>query len=87
MNDKNILFGLHAVEALIEKHPARIIRLALLQDRQDQKIQKLIELAKNKKIKIELLSRQTLDKLTHDANHQGAVAFCEKPKLKEKTSC
>jgi 23S rRNA (guanosine2251-2'-O)-methyltransferase len=37
-------------------------------------------LAKNKKIRIELLSRQALDKLTQNANHQGAVAFFEKSK-------
>jgi 23S rRNA (guanosine2251-2'-O)-methyltransferase len=85
MSDKNVIFGLHAVEALITKHPARIIRLTLLQDRQDKKLQTLIELAKNKKIKLELVTRQALDKLTDDANHQGAVAWCEKPKqLSEK---
>jgi 23S rRNA (guanosine2251-2'-O)-methyltransferase len=80
MSEKNIIFGLHAVEALISKHPDRIIRLSLLQDRQDQKIQTLIDLARQQKIKIELLSRLALDKLTQNANHQGVVAICEKPK-------
>jgi 23S rRNA (guanosine2251-2'-O)-methyltransferase len=80
MSEKNIIFGLHAVEALIKKQPDRIIKLSLFQDRQDQKIQVLIDLAKNQNIKIELVSRLILDKLTQQANHQGAVAFCEKQK-------
>lgn len=80
MNDKMIIFGLHAVEAFINKHPDRIIRVSFLQDRQDKKIQALMMLAKNHGIKIELLSRQALDKLTNNANHQGAVALSEKTK-------
>ena len=81
MTDKHIIFGLHAVEAVMAKYPERILRLAVLEDRQDKKLHALLEAAKAKKIKVELLSRHALDKLTHEANHQGAVAYCDKPKL------
>lgn len=86
MSEKNIIFGLHAVEALILQHPERIIQLSLLQDRADKKIERLIDLVNSKNInlpqhiKIQFVSRQALDKLTHAANHQGAVALCEKSK-------
>src|SRR6185437_14177244 len=80
MSDKNIIFGLHAVEALMIKYPDRIIRLSLLQSRQDKKLQKLIDLANTLKIKIELVSRETLDKLTQGTHHQGAVALYGKPR-------
>lgn len=77
---KDIVFGLHAVLSLLTKQPERVVRLALLNERQDQKIQALIELAKQHSIKIELISRAALDQLTHQENHQGAVAFCHPAK-------
>ena len=80
MSEKNIIFGLHAVEALILKHPERIIQLTLLQDRSDKKIERLRDLANDKNIKMIFVSRQTLDKLTHAANHQGVMASCENAK-------
>lgn len=75
-DNKQIVFGLHAVQALLKKHPDRISRLALLEDRQDKKIQAILDIAKRAKIKIEFYSRQELDHLTQKENHQGAVAFC-----------
>jgi len=70
------IFGIHAVTALLEKQSSRIIRLYVQQERHDKKIQMLIQLAKNQGVSIELASRQELDSLTHEANHQGIVAFC-----------
>jgi 23S rRNA (guanosine2251-2'-O)-methyltransferase len=81
MNKKQpIVFGLHAVEALLKKHPDRIVRICVYQERNDQKIQAITQLAKAKNIKIELLSRQELDRLANDENHQGAMAFCQEVK-------
>jgi 23S rRNA (guanosine2251-2'-O)-methyltransferase len=77
MNDNHIIFGLHSVEALMHRHPERIIQLCFLEDRQDKKIQALVDLAAIKKLKVQLVSRQTLDKKTHSANHQGVIALCE----------
>jgi 23S rRNA (guanosine2251-2'-O)-methyltransferase len=70
------VFGLHAVLALLSRQPERVTRLAVLSERHDQKMQSLLELAKQRNIKIELLSRAALDQLVHQANHQGVVAYC-----------
>lgn len=80
MSEKNYIFGLHAVESLLIKQPERILQLSILKERHDQKMQALIDLAKQHKIKIELLSRHGLDQLVRDENHQGIVALCKKPK-------
>ncbi len=74
------IFGLHAVLALLNKQPERVTKLAMLSERHDQKIQALVDLAKQLNIKIELRSRTALDQLTHDANHQGVVAYCSPAK-------
>ncbi len=74
------VFGLHAVLALLSRQPERVIRLAILSERHDQKMQSLLDLAKQRNIKIELLSRAALDQLVHQANHQGVVAYCHPAK-------
>lgn len=76
-----MIYGIHAVETLLTQHPERVTRVILLHDRQDKKIQALAELAKkNTRIRLEFLSRQELDRLTENANHQGVVAFSEEAK-------
>jgi 23S rRNA (guanosine2251-2'-O)-methyltransferase len=75
--NETIIFGIHSVEALIKKQPQRIVRLAVLQDRNDQRIQSIIALAKQNKIKIDFLSRKELDQLIENENHQGVAAFCK----------
>lgn len=78
--EKNNIFGIHAVSALLEQNPQRIHRLLILKDRHDQKIQILLEVAKKHSIKIEFLSRLALDALTHNQNHQGVVAIATENK-------
>lgn len=77
---KNYTFGLHAVEALLKQHPDRIISLTLLQDRQDKKLQTIADQARQHNIRMDFVNRQTLDKLTDNANHQGAIAFTHSAK-------
>jgi 23S rRNA (guanosine2251-2'-O)-methyltransferase len=77
MKNQNLVFGIHAVESLLKKNPDRILRLVVYRDRADQKIQSLIDLAKNNQIKIENASREELDQLTQKENHQGIAAFCQ----------
>lgn len=74
------IFGLHAVQALLEKHPERILSLHVMQTRGDKKIEALLSLAKAAGIHIETTSRQALDKLAQEGNHQGVVAQCAKVK-------
>lgn len=80
MSDSNHIFGIHAVEALLKRDPERVYRLCVTKDRQDKKLQFIIELAKECGITIENNSKESLDKITNEANHQGVVAFCRKAK-------
>jgi len=82
MTDKNIIFGLHAVEALLEKNPERIRRAYLLEqvgkaDRGDHgKLQKIMQVFRIHGIACDMLSRDALDRLTHKGNHQGVAVEC-----------
>jgi 23S rRNA (guanosine2251-2'-O)-methyltransferase len=78
MSEKSLIFGLHAVQALLTNGSKRIVRLLLLKERHDQKIQTIIELATEQHIPIEYVPRQELDRLAHHENHQGLIAYCRK---------
>ncbi len=73
---KHIIHGLHSVESLLKNHPERVQLLYLLEDRQDKKIQTILELAKLQKVKTEFKKREELDRLTDNENHQGVAAVC-----------
>jgi 23S rRNA (guanosine2251-2'-O)-methyltransferase len=77
-SNKIYIFGLHAVQAVLQNQPERAQRLCVQKERRDQKIETLMVLAKSLNIPIESMPRQELDRMTQDANHQGVLVFCEK---------
>lgn len=77
MTDKNILYGIHTANAVLQTQPERVIRMVLLKDRVDQP---LFDLAARHGIPVEKRTRQELDKLSGNANHQGIVLVCHPPK-------
>lgn len=81
MKEKNSsVFGIHSVEALLQKHPDRVSRLCVLHARDDKKIQAIVESAKSQRIKVESLSRGELDRMADGENHQGVIAICHAAK-------
>lgn len=72
------IFGIHSVEAILQRQPQRVQRLLILPERQDKKMDALLLMAKKHGIVIGHASRAELDRLTQEANHQGVVAFCTK---------
>jgi 23S rRNA (guanosine2251-2'-O)-methyltransferase len=76
MTDKNILFGMHAVHAVLKNQPERVQRFYILKDRLDQKMQSLMDLATTHHIVIEKKTRQELDQLADHGNHQGVLLVC-----------
>ncbi|VVC76704.1 23S rRNA (guanosine-2'-O-)-methyltransferase RlmB [Aquicella siphonis] len=82
---KQYLFGLHAVEALLQNQPERVIRLCVYQDRQDKKLGELVAAAKRLGVPVDLVSRKELDRMTSEANHQGVAAFCTRARAYEES--
>ncbi len=69
------VYGLHAVQALLQREPEMVSRLWLEHSRRDAKAKKLLQLAEQAGIKPERVQREVLDKLVGaQANHQGVVA-------------
>lgn len=72
-----IIYGLHAVQALLKSAPQRVHELLLLQGRNDQRLQKILHSAEVNGIRCKTAGRAKLDELCEGENHQGVVAFCE----------
>lgn len=76
MADHQLIYGIHAVSALLQARPEAVERLALAHNRQDKKVQQLVTLADDANVRVDKTSRKELDDLTQSHNHQGVVACC-----------
>lgn len=84
-NTMSLLYGLHTVYAAL-KHPLRQIQaIYILNSRNDQRMQSIIDDAKAKQIKIIPLTQKALENRFPNINHQGCIAEVSPlPKLDEK---
>lgn len=73
---REIIYGLHAVQALLKSAPQRVIEIYLLQGRNDQRLQKIVNAAEINGIHCQQVGRNKLDDMVGDENHQGVIAIC-----------
>lgn len=68
------VYGLHAVKALLTNPHRKTYRLHVSEERNDQRVQRLLELAKQASIPVEQHSMQQMNQRFADYHHQGVVA-------------
>lgn len=73
MNEFDTVFGIHAVESLLNKSAESIQVLMVAEGREDKRLNKLMDLARRKNIRVDVLPRRELDRLVR-GRHQGVVA-------------
>ena len=72
---KNILlYGLHAVQAYLDKTPEGVLEVFLLKSRDDERLNKLIQSLRPLGVTLQWRERAQLDELAGDSHHQGVVA-------------
>lgn len=71
---RHFVYGLHAVQALLERAPERVLELWLKQERDDRRAHAVRELAKIAGVHVQSAAPAVLDKLVGQVVHQGAVA-------------
>ncbi|WP_150303051.1 23S rRNA (guanosine(2251)-2'-O)-methyltransferase RlmB [Pseudomonas saliphila] len=74
MSDKEYVYGLHAVQAMLQHASKRVKQLHLVRGRIDARMQELVDLAQQHKVAIQHLSPEELDKLADGGVHQGVIA-------------
>ena len=73
-NKRHFVYGLHAIAAIIERAPERLLELWLTEGRDDQRIRNLRQNAEAVGLRVQAASADSLAKLVGDVAHQGAVA-------------
>jgi 23S rRNA (guanosine2251-2'-O)-methyltransferase len=73
MSDLEKIYGLHAVEALLRHHPKRVKQVWLAEGRDDPRVQMLVQLATQAKVRVGQCERREMDAWV-DGVHQGVVA-------------
>ena len=69
-----ITCGIHAVRHALKNAAADVLEMWVLENKRPAKgISEILELAKNAHVTVQFVANKTLDKLTHQANHQGVV--------------
>ena len=71
----HLVFGLHSVQSLIHQSAQRILKLLIQEASNHPTLLKLADEAKAQHIAVEYVSRQTLDRESHEKNHQGVIAY------------
>ena len=81
MAQQEWLFGLHAIQAVIEREPERLIELFVLKGRTDDRLTDIIHQARRFGISIQFCQRKALDDKVNGEQHQGVVARARPAKV------
>ena len=72
---KNIvIYGLHSVQAYLDRHPEGVLEVFLLKGRDDERLNKLVKGLRPLGLTLQWRERGQLDELAGDSHHQGVVA-------------
>lgn len=69
-----LVFGIHAINEMMQRSPERFIELWLLKGRDDERILPIINMARKYGVAIQFLHRKTLDEKSGGYQHQGVIA-------------
>jgi 23S rRNA (guanosine2251-2'-O)-methyltransferase len=70
----DVVFGIHAVEEALRARSRSLDHLEVARERHDQRLQSVIDLAREEGVTIRFVPREQLDRLARSKSHQGAVA-------------
>lgn len=69
-----LIFGLHALDAVLESHPEQVLEVWILKGRDDERLNNLQARLQVVGVKAQPSSRQALDAKADGGQHQGVVA-------------
>ncbi|RDV26599.1 23S rRNA (guanosine(2251)-2'-O)-methyltransferase RlmB [Alteromonas aestuariivivens] len=74
MAQQEWLYGLHAMQAVLEKEPERVIEIFVLKGRDDERLTNIINQARRFGVSVQFCQRKVLDDKVQGEQHQGVVA-------------
>ena len=70
----DVLYGMHAVEEALRARSRSLDHLEVARERHDQRLQTVIDLAREEGVSLRFVPREQLDRLARTKSHQGIVA-------------
>ncbi len=70
------VFGLHAVQSVLQNNPKSVVKLLLSDARDDKRLSEVEALATERRVVIERISSKELQKIAGEGRHQGVIAQC-----------
>jgi 23S rRNA (guanosine2251-2'-O)-methyltransferase len=74
MSEEVLIYGLHAVQSILDRDPKRVLQLVLQRGREDARLGQLLAKAKEHGLRVEHRDAKELDHLAGGGRHQGACA-------------
>ncbi|MER2490357.1 23S rRNA (guanosine(2251)-2'-O)-methyltransferase RlmB [Catenovulum sediminis] len=74
MSKAELIFGMHAVESLLQNAPHRFIEVFCLKGRNDERLNKIVSQLRKQGVSIQFCQRKALDDKAAGEQHQGIVA-------------
>jgi len=77
MKHEHMVYGIHAVQFVLKKHPETVLSLWVSEQRQDNRLQSVLTLAQQVQLRVQTVPAKTLmDLIGGEGQHQGIVAKC-----------
>jgi 23S rRNA (guanosine2251-2'-O)-methyltransferase len=74
MSNSQLIYGLHAVQSVLKRHPDRVLELRLAERRDDPRMRAIEALAREHGTKVVRVDTQELQKALGEVTHQGIAA-------------
>ena len=71
----DVLYGIHAVQEALRARSRSLDHLEVARERHDQRLQAVIDLARQNGVSLRFAPREQLDRLARSKSHQGVVAI------------
>ena len=81
MSKSELIYGMHAVDALLEKQPERVIEVYALKGRDDERLGTIVEKAREWGVSVQFMQRKALDDKSEGEQHQGIIARVKAAKV------
>ena len=81
MANTQMLYGLHAITAVLDNEPERLLEVMVAKGRDDERMNALIKKVRNCGVSIQFVHRKTLDDKCKGERHQGICARAKPAKV------
>ncbi|MDP2561292.1 23S rRNA (guanosine(2251)-2'-O)-methyltransferase RlmB [Psychrobium sp. 1_MG-2023] len=82
MSKHDLLFGLHSIEAVLNNEPERILEIFALKGRDDDRMNKVISLARKHGVSVAFVAKKKLEDRADGESHQGIMANARAARVK-----